>query len=48
MAGGCLICDRLALWREGRNPWRHSAEFKNHLVTPDQAQEIAARVRRHL
>jgi diadenosine tetraphosphate (Ap4A) HIT family hydrolase len=31
-----------------RNPWRHSAQFKDHMVTPEQAREIAALVRRHL
>jgi diadenosine tetraphosphate (Ap4A) HIT family hydrolase len=31
-----------------RNPWRHSAEFKDHLITPERAGEIAALVRRHL
>lgn len=28
-----------------RNPWRHSAEFKDHLVTAEQAREIAAAIR---
>jgi diadenosine tetraphosphate (Ap4A) HIT family hydrolase len=31
-----------------RNPWLHSAEFTNHLLSPDQAREIASRVQDRL
>ena len=31
-----------------RNPWLHSAAFKEHRVTADRAVELASEIRRHV
>lgn len=31
-----------------RNPWFYTDHFRNHLITPAEAQQIAARIRHHL